>query len=62
MVKTLVRDASELSDLLERIYGERIEINPLEEYIGNIDATLDTIKFKITFRTDHYLIISTKKF
>lgn len=61
MVKTLVRDASELSDLLERIYGERIEINPLEEYIGNIDATLDTIKFKITFRTDHYLIISTKK-
>lgn len=59
MIKTLVSDACQLNELLEKKYGDRLVTNPLATMMGRVEGTLNSKKISISFRGDEYLLIST---
>ncbi len=59
MTKTLVYDAYELNELLEKKYGKRLNTDTLATLMGIVEGTLDGKKIKISFKGNEYLLIST---
>lgn len=61
MGKTTVSSSWELEELLTKKYGDRFEPDFLSSLMGGVNGTLDSKSFKITFKDDEYLLISTSQ-
>lgn len=59
MEKITVSNSWELEESLIKKYGDRFESDFLSSLMGGVIGSLDSKKFKITFKGNEYLIIST---
>lgn len=59
MGKTTVSSSWELEELLTKKYGDRFETDFLSSLMGGVNGALDSKSFKITFKGNEYLLIST---
>ena len=59
MGKTIVNNAWQLEQLLEKKYGERFEADFLSSLTGGVSGSFDSKRILITFKSDEFLLIST---
>lgn len=59
MGKTTVSSLWELEELLTKKYGDRFEADSLSSLIGGVSGALDSKRFKMIFKGNEYLLIST---
>ncbi len=59
MGKTIVNNAWQLEQLLEKKYGERFEADFLSSFTGGVSGSFDSKRILITFKSDEFLLIST---
>lgn len=59
MEKTTVSSSWELEKLLTKKYGDRFEADFLSSLMDGVNGSLDSKRFKITFKGNEYLLIST---
>ena len=59
-MKTLVKDAYLLYELMNKKYEGRFKCDPFIAMMGKIEGTFDNVKLMISFKGDEYLILSVE--